>query len=73
MVILGPGVALSKAQKIRGLTVDNQGQVSTIISDPKLMLKKLTEDFMEFSGHLARESMQMLLSDYPEIAKEISK
>lgn len=70
MVMLGPGVALSKARKVDALTVADDGQVTAVSGDPKVALNLLVNEYMTLSGQIAQTTLSSLLEKYPEIQEE---
>lgn len=69
IVMLGPSVALGKAQKVSGLTVDEKGNVTDISGEPQQVLKELAQSYMEISSQIAQNTIDTLLSKYPGIEK----
>lgn len=69
MVMLGPGVALSKARKVSELTVSEEGQVLAIAGDPQKALNDLANEYMSLSGQIAQTTLNSLLEKYPGIKK----
>lgn len=69
MVMLGPGVALSKARKVTSLTVAEDGSVLSISGDPQVALNQLAGEYMNLSGQIAQATLQSLLEKYPDIKK----
>ena len=69
MVMLGPGVALSKARSVGALTVANDGQVTAVAGDPHEALEQLSGEFMKLSGQIANATLASLLEQYPAIKK----
>ena len=67
MVMLGPNVAISKARKVTGLTVSEDGQVSAISGDPQAALDQLAREYMNLSGQIAQATLNSLLEKYPGI------
>jgi hypothetical protein len=67
MVVLGPNIALDKARKVPGITVDDDGTVSGISGDPKLVLKGVANEYMALSGQIAQMTLNTLLEKYPGI------
>jgi hypothetical protein len=72
MVMLGPGVAVSKARKIAALTVTDDGQVTAVAGDPQAALNQLVSEYMNLSGQIAKMTLTSLLEKYPEIQKQNS-
>lgn len=67
MVMLGPGVAISKARKVSSLTVSQEGQVTAIAGDPQAALDQLAREYMNLSGQIAQATLASLLEKYPNI------
>lgn len=67
MVMLGPGVAISKARKVSALTVTDDGDVNAINGDAQSALKQLAGEYMALSGEIAQTTLASLLEKYPEI------
>lgn len=67
MVMLGPGVAISKARKVAGLTVTEAGEVTAIAGDAQAALKQLASEYMNLSGAIAQTTLTSLLEKYPGI------
>lgn len=68
IVILGPTVALSKAKKIQGLNVGNDGVVKAISGDSEEIGNKLVGEFVVLEGEIAKSLFLLLLEKYPESA-----
>ena len=67
MVMLGPSVAISKARKVTGLTVAEDGQVTAISGDPQVALDQLAKEYMNLSGQIAQATLASLLEKYPNL------
>lgn len=67
IVMLGPSVAISKARKVSGLTVSEDGQVTAISGDPQTALDALAKEYMNLSGQIAQATLLSLLEKYPGI------
>ncbi|MBI3341677.1 hypothetical protein HY024_00985 [Candidatus Curtissbacteria bacterium] len=67
MVMLGPGVAISKARQVGALTVTEAGDVTAISGDAQAALKELANQYMSLSGDIAQTTLTSLLEKYPEI------
>lgn len=67
MVMLGPGVAISKARKVSALTVGDSGDVTAIAGDAQEALRQLASEYMSLSGDIAQTTLTSLLEKYPEI------
>jgi hypothetical protein len=66
MVILGPGITLSKARNVKGLVVDDSGTVTAIDGPPQELIQGLIDQFVQLSGLIVRKTMEPLLSVYPD-------
>ena len=67
MVMLGPNIVLDKARKVSGLVVSNDGEVTEISGDPKVVLKGVADEFMALSGQIAQMTLNALLEKYPGV------
>ena len=67
MIMLGPNIALDKARKVPGLIVGDDGEVTNISGDPKLVLKGVANEYMTLSGQIAQMTLNALLEKYPGI------
>lgn len=72
MIMLGPGVAISKARKVSALTVGDDGQVTAIAGDPQSALNQLVGEYMILSGQIAQATLASLLEKYPQIKQATS-
>lgn len=66
MVILGPGITLSKARNVKGLTVSDDGTVTNIQGQPQTLIQGLIDQFVQLSGLIVKKTMEPLLSMYPD-------
>lgn len=62
IVILGPDITLAKARNVPGLIVADDGTVTAINGDPKLLTQELVNQFMELSGLIVKKTMEPLLA-----------
>ena len=69
IVMLGPSVALGKAKKVSGLEIDDKGNVTNISGDPSQVLKELAKEYMEISSQIAQNTIDTLLSKYPNVKR----
>lgn len=72
MVILGPNLVLSKARKIDGLKIGDDGEVAAIGRDPLDTFKEISGYFNDLSGHIAQITLERLLEKYPGLKQEIA-
>ncbi len=54
MSMVGPGIALSIAQKVPGVKVGGNGEVLDISGDPKAVLESVANAYIAFSGEISR-------------------
>ncbi|MBP9719160.1 MAG: hypothetical protein KBD46_01720 [Candidatus Levybacteria bacterium] len=62
IVILGPDITLAKARNVAGLTIADDGTVTAMTGDPKLLTQQLVNQFMELSGLIVKKTMEPLLA-----------
>ena len=67
MIILGPSIALAKAQKIEVLKVTDSGDVSKIDGDPQAALRLLTNEYMKLSSDVTLATLKSLFEHYPNL------
>lgn len=67
MVVLGPNIALDKAKKVPGVTLNDDGSVRAISGDPQLVLKGVANEYMNLSGQIAQMTLNTLLEKYPTL------
>lgn len=72
MVILGPDITLAKARNVQGLTVADDGSVTSLSGNPQELIQKLVEQFVELSGMIVKKTMEPLLSNFPGLANTVS-
>ena len=67
MVVLGPNIALDKARKVPGLSLNEDGTVAEVTGDPQLVLKGVANEYMTLSGQIAQMTLNTLLEKYPSL------
>lgn len=67
MVMLGPNLVLSRARKIEGLKVLDDGTVAEIKGSPQKAFSELSDSFAELSGHLTHEAIARIMEKYPHL------
>ncbi len=67
IVILGPDTVMAKVKNVSGLEVSSDGEVTKLEGDPKVVLEKLIDEFLELSNLIVKRTMETLES--PEIQK----
>lgn len=70
MIVLGPDLAVSTANRTEGLEVDQRGSVSAITGDVLLVLKNCLAEFQKLSPQLTPYFTGKMFAKYPEIAEE---
>lgn len=60
MVILGPNVALERARKINGLTVDDKGVVTALKGDSEKILQSVIDEYISLTGDITKTIVQSL-------------
>jgi len=65
MVVLGPNIALDKARKVPGVTLNEDGSVKDVSGDPQMILKGVANEYMQLSGQIAQMTLNSLLEKYP--------
>ncbi len=62
MVILGSTITLAKAKHVNGLSVADDGRVTSIDGNPQKVSIKLLEEFRELSPLMVKKTMKPLLN-----------
>lgn len=68
-VVLGPDIAVLKARSVEGLTVDDAGTVTDYEGDPKEIIQKLVDKYVELSGQIVKNALTSVFAKYPAINK----
>ncbi|MEK7482047.1 MAG: hypothetical protein AAB464_02125 [Patescibacteria group bacterium] len=61
IAILGPMIAIAKARKIAGLKINDGGEVVEIQGDPRDILERLINEYVDLSGLIIKRAMEPLL------------
>lgn len=67
MEILGPEVAIGKAENVTGLKVKENGEVAALDGDPGKILQKLVDEYIVLSGKIVKNILNPVFAKYPEI------
>lgn len=67
MDILGPDIALRKAQNVPGLKIASDGNVSSLSGDPEQILQKLVDEYISLSGEIVKNILGPVFAKYPDI------
>lgn len=70
MIVLGPDLAVSTANRTEGLEVDQKGSVAGVTGDVVLVLKNLISEFQKLSPQLTPFFVNAMFVKYPDIAEE---
>lgn len=70
-IILGPEIAVLKARNVSGLTIDDDGKVSSISGDPVDTLRALIDEYIALSGEIVKNVMKPIFEKYPEIGEKV--
>ena len=70
MIVLGPDLAVSTANRTEGLEVDYKGSVTGITGDLVLVLKNFVSEFQKLSTQLTPYFTNSMFTKYPDIAEE---
>ena len=68
-VILGPEMAIMRARGVKGLSVDERGEVEDIQGEPKEALQRLIDQYVELSGQIVRATLGSIFQKYPSVGK----
>jgi hypothetical protein len=63
--IFGPKFAISKAQKILGIKVNDAGEVIQITGPEQEVLQGIISEYLVLSGEAVRDSVNSVFSKYP--------
>jgi len=66
-IILGPDMAILKARGVSELTVGDDGKVTNINGDPRAVLQKLVNTYVELSGLIVKNALGSIFEKYPDI------
>ena len=70
IVILGSDTVMAKVKNVSGLEVSSDGEVTRLEGDPKVVLEKLIDEFLELSNLIVKKTMETLES--PQEKPEVS-
>lgn len=66
MIILGPGITLSRARNVKGLKVDDSGKVLELSGHPQELIQELVNQFVQLSGLIVQKAMEPILANYSQ-------
>lgn len=64
MVILGPYLTLKQVREIKGITVDDSGQVTAVPGDNKIISQQFVERFMKISEPIGKRQLKPLIDQF---------
>lgn len=67
MDILGPEIALSRANNVKGLKVDSSGEVTDVEGEPQTVLQSLIDAYIALSGQIVKNILGPVFAKYPTI------
>lgn len=71
IAILGPDIALHKAEQIPGLKLDRSGKVTGISGSEQEVLQALIDRYIELSGQIVKSILDPVFAKYPGINVKI--
>jgi len=71
ILVLGPAISLAKARNVKGLTVSEDGTVTTISGNPQELIQQLINQFMELSDLIVKKTIEPILANYPDLISSI--
>lgn len=60
LVVLGPDITFSKLHQISGLSITENGVVTEVTTDPRLITHQLKDKFLELSGFIVSNTITPL-------------
>lgn len=70
-VILGPEMAVMRARGVDGMTVSDEGVVTEMDGDKKVLLQKLIDVYVELSGEIVKNALSTVFSKYPDVSNDM--
>ncbi|OIP97713.1 hypothetical protein COT69_03085 [candidate division WWE3 bacterium CG09_land_8_20_14_0_10_39_24] len=67
IIVLGSDIALLKAKSIKGLAVNERGEVTDLKGNSKEILQRLADEYMALSGQVFKSILMLVLQKYPDI------
>lgn len=71
MDILGPEIALSRANGVSGLKVGGSGEVVDLSQDPQQVLQLLIDRYIALSGEIVKNILSPVFAKYPTIKLDL--
>jgi len=67
IIILGPQMAVLKAKNVKGLKVDDEGNVLDITESEQIVLQQLIDEYVALSGAIVKNAVSSIFEKYPSI------
>jgi len=68
-IILGPQIAVLKARNVAGVTVSDDGTVTSIVGDSNTAMQLLIEQYVSLSGEIVKNAVNSVFAKYPALKK----
>ena len=68
-IILGPEISVLKARNVPGITVSDNGVVTAITGDYRMVLEKLVDEYVALSGMIVKNALSSIFAKYPELER----
>ena len=66
-IILGPQIAVLKARNVAGITVMDDGLVTSINGSEQEILQKLIDQYVSLSGEIVKNAVNSVFAKYPSL------
>ena len=66
-IILGPQIAVLKARNVAGITVMDDGIVTSINGPEQEVLQKLIDQYVSLSGEIVKNAVNSVFAKYPSL------
>jgi hypothetical protein len=70
--VLGPQIALAKVGKIKGLVINDKGEVLELNREHSLILQDLVNEYSKLSGLVFKAVMSPIIKKYPDLPIYVS-
>jgi hypothetical protein len=61
IIILGPAITLAKVRHVRGLSVTEDGTVTSLSEKPEVIINQLRDQFSELSAFITKKTLAPVL------------
>ena len=66
-IILGPDIAIMKARSVKGISVTDDGKVTSIDGDQQAVVRELIDAYVSLSGQIVKNTIEPIFAKYPGI------